>query len=175
MPNPKSEKEIEELAQSIDQLALFLAQKNRAPEAFILLNESITLSKQNPALPPDQLRNRLLLGSEIAIFAIKPREALDSIEAAQKLPNPKPTDMIKAATLAARSIPLVKNQEKLSDAERMKLTIDLGKTSVLILQQAVLAGLSDLEFLKKNPDLDSIRELPAFKELLKTVELKKKN
>jgi len=32
-----------------------------------------------------------------------------------------------------------------------------------------------LEFLKKNPDLDSIRELPAFKELLKTVELKKKN
>ena len=52
---------------------------------------------------------------------------------------------------------------------------DLGKTSVMILQQAVLAGLSDLEFLKKNPDLESIRELPGFKELLKAMELKKKN
>jgi len=174
-PNPKSEKEAEELAQSIDRLVLFLAQKNRAPEAFILFNESIALSKQNPSLPPDQLRNRLLLGAEVAIFAIKPREALEIIGAVQKIPNPKPTDMIKAATLAARSIPLVKNQEKLSDAERTMLVNDLGKTSVVILQQAVLTGLSDIEFLRKNADLDSVRELPAFKELLKAVELKKKN
>lgn len=173
--NPKGEKETEELAQSIDQLAIFLAQKNRAPEAFILFNESLTLSKQNPSLPPDQLRNRLLLGAEIAIFAIKPSVTLEAIEAAQKLPNPKPTDMIKAASLASRAIPSVKNQEKLSDAERTKLVSDLGKTSVMILQQAVLAGLSDLEFLKKNPDLEPIRELPGFKELLKAMELKKKN
>ena len=83
--------------------------------------------------------------------------------------------MIKAATLASRAIPAVKNQEKLSDAERMKLTIDLGKIAVMILQQAVLAGLSDIEFLKKTPDFESIRELPAFKELLKALELKKKN
>ncbi len=173
--NPKGDKETEELAQSIDQLALFLAQKNRAPEAFILFDESINLSKQNPSLQTDQLRNRLLLGTEIAIFAIKPREALETIQAAQKLPNPKPTDMIKAATLASRAIPAVKNQEKLSDAERIKLASDLGKTSVAILQQAVLAGLADLDFLKKNPDLESIRDLPAFKELLKAVELKKGN
>ncbi|NBY00816.1 MAG: hypothetical protein EBQ87_02370 [Planctomycetes bacterium] len=116
-----------------------------------------------------------MLGTEIAIFAIKPREALETIQAAQKLPNPKPTDMIKAATLASRAIPAVKNQEKLSDAERIKLASDLGKTSVAILQQAVLAGLADLDFLKKNPDLESIRDLPAFKELLKAVELKKGN
>lgn len=110
--NPKGEKETEELAQSIDQLAMFLAQKNRAPEALILFNESITLSKQNPALPLNQLRNRLLIRAEIAIFAIKPREALESIEEVQKLPNAGPTDMIKAATLASRAIPSVKNQEK---------------------------------------------------------------
>jgi hypothetical protein len=116
-----------------------------------------------------------LLGAEIAIFAIKPSVTLEAIEATQKLPNPKPTDMIKAASLASRAIPSVKNQEKLSDAERTKLVSDLGKTSVMILQQAVLAGLSDLEFLKKNPDLESIRELPGFKELLKAMELKKKN
>ena len=173
--NPKGEKETEDLAQSIDQLVLFLAQRNRAPEGLSLLNESITISKQNINLPPDVLRNRLLFLAEIASLALKPREALEAIQSSQGVPNPKPADMIKAATLAARSIPLVKNQEKLSDAERMKLVSDLEKTAVSILQQAVIAGLSDIDFLTKNPDLEPIRMNPGFKELLKALELKKKN
>lgn len=86
--NPKGEKETEELAQSIDQLAMFLAQKNRAPEALILFNESITLSKQNPALPLNQLRNRLLIRAEIAIFAIKPRRLLNPSRRFKNFPTP---------------------------------------------------------------------------------------
>ena len=171
--NLRSVQENEDLANSIESVAIYLGEKNRAPEAFIMMQESVSITKETGP-NSETLRLRLLTLAEFANFSAKPEETLAAVQASLKIPSIKPMEMIKAVTLVSRAIPLIKKQTKLSEAERLKLSADCAKTAIEVLQKAVLAGLSDLDFLMKNPDLEPLRELPAFKELIKAVEMKKK-
>lgn len=164
----KSSPLFEEVARAMETLAVFLAQRNRAPEAYPLLQESLQVSAESKGTTPEMKQNRQLILAEVGASIGKPAEALQSIQQAMKSPPPKLAELIKGGTIASRCIPLFEKMNQSKQVEESKsLAIDL-------LQKSVLAGLADATFLKNNPDLEPLRTLPAFQEILKSVEMKKK-
>ena len=161
-PNDLTLKESLNLAR--EQLAIFLVQRNRSEEAFPIL-QKIGSDTPNTA-SPEIRQKRILNVAEIASTISKPKEAHESLKTVLK-DSLSLQNQIKAATLAARCASLFEKEKQADQASECK------KLAISLLQKAVAGGLRDADFLKKNPDLESIRGSAEFQELLKSVEMKK--
>jgi serine/threonine protein kinase/Flp pilus assembly protein TadD len=82
-------------------------------------------------------------------------------------------DLYQAAGFLARAVPLAAKDEKLSAAKRKELAKDYADRALAVLRQAVQKGYKDVARLKKDPDLDSLRQRDDFRRLLAELEKKK--
>src|SRR5262249_55595503 len=72
----------------------------------------------------------------------------------------------KAALFLARCLRDVGKDEKLTTAERQKLTQQLGDLALELLRKAVQGGYKDVTVLKNSPDLEPLRSRPDFQKLV---------
>jgi serine/threonine-protein kinase len=75
-------------------------------------------------------------------------------------------DAYKAAGFFARCVPLAQKDAKLSEAQRKELAKSYGDRAVGALRQAVAKGYKDAAHLKKDTDLDPLRDRDDFRKLL---------
>jgi hypothetical protein len=79
-------------------------------------------------------------------------------------------DTYGAGCLLARCITLAEKDAALPEAKRKELAESYAQRALALLQQAVKIGYKDLALMKKDPDLESLRQREEFKKLLAELE-----
>jgi hypothetical protein len=77
-----------------------------------------------------------------------------------------------AACRLALCGPLAEKDDKLLDAKRKELAQSYGDRAMAMLRQAVKNGYKDVTHMKKDTDLDSLRQREDFQQLLRELEAK---
>jgi serine/threonine-protein kinase len=91
--------------------------------------------------------------------------ALGAAELARRAFQPA-IDAYDAACLLARCIPVAQKDAKLPEARRKELTQSYGDQAMAALRQAVANGYKDMDYLRKDKNLDSLRQRDDFQKLL---------
>jgi tetratricopeptide (TPR) repeat protein/tRNA A-37 threonylcarbamoyl transferase component Bud32 len=81
-----------------------------------------------------------------------------------------PNDLYNAACFLARCVPLAAKDDKLPEARRQELARDYADRAMTALRQAVARGFKDVAHLKKDRDLDPLRQRDDFQKLLADLE-----
>jgi hypothetical protein len=79
-------------------------------------------------------------------------------------------DTYGAGCLMARCITLAEKDAALPEAKRKELAESYAQQALALLQEAVKIGYKDLARMKKDPDLESLRQREEFKKLLAELE-----
>jgi tetratricopeptide (TPR) repeat protein len=167
-----------DLAGSLINLALLAQNRQDWTEARRLLAEALphhqAALKANPRHPVyrdyfrgycQQLGDTLLhLGDHAGAAAAADRLAELAVEPAN--------DLYQAAGFLARAVPLAAKDNKLPEAKRKELAKAYADRAMTALRQAVEKGFKDFAHLKKDADLDPLRERDDFRRLLADLEKK---
>jgi hypothetical protein len=90
-----------------------------------------------------------------------------------KLDIAEPGDTYDAACAFSRCVPLAEKDEKLGPDKRKELTRQYAETAVTLLQAAVKKGWKNVAHMKKDSDLDPVRNRDDFTKLLAELEAEK--
>jgi eukaryotic-like serine/threonine-protein kinase len=82
-------------------------------------------------------------------------------------------DAYQAACVLSRCVPLAEKDAELPEAKRMELAATYSERAMGVLRQAVAKGLKNVTALKKDADLDPLRQREDFQKLLRELEAKK--
>jgi hypothetical protein len=75
-------------------------------------------------------------------------------------------DVYNAACYLAQCVPLAEKDDKLSQVQRVDLVRRYAERAVVLLRQSVKAGWKDIAHLKKDTDLDPLRQRQDFRDLI---------
>jgi tetratricopeptide (TPR) repeat protein/tRNA A-37 threonylcarbamoyl transferase component Bud32 len=104
----------------------------------------------------------LSLGDHVAAAAAADRLAGIAVD--------PPNDLYNAACFLSRCAPLAAKDDKLREAKRKELAKDYADRALATLQQAVVKGFTDAAQMKKDADLDPLRQRDDFQKLLAELE-----
>jgi tetratricopeptide (TPR) repeat protein len=100
-------------------------------------------------------------------------EAVQTAETCRHLGWNSPFDAYRAACFLSLCIPIVAKHEKLDDKKRKDAVQFYGDAAMKLLRDAVGTGFKDSAHMKKDTDLDPLRQREDFRKLLAELEAKK--
>jgi tetratricopeptide (TPR) repeat protein len=167
-----------EVAGGMVNLALVLRDQGKLDEAVRLLQEAVPyhqaalrVNPQHPAYRSFYCNNRWALAGTYLRLGQHAEAAAAAEEYARLAVRPA-GDLYPAACYLARCVPLAEKDAKLPPSRRQELAEGYAARAVALLRQAVQKGYNNVPHLKKDPDLDALRQRPDFRELLADLEAK---
>jgi serine/threonine protein kinase/tetratricopeptide (TPR) repeat protein len=169
-----------DLAITCVNLARFHKQQGNWAAAKRLLLEGrphhLAALQANPRHPTyrQAYRNHLYMQTEIHARLLEQEEAVRTAETRCDLGWNPPADAYDAACFLSRCIPIVAKHDKLDDKRRKEAAQFFGDAAMKLLREAVSKGFKDVAHLKKDPDLDPLRQREDFKMVVADSEGKRK-
>jgi tetratricopeptide (TPR) repeat protein len=130
--------------------------------------------KTNPQQPTYRQHYQNHLGALTMVHAelLEQKDALRTAEICRDLNWNAPADAYNAACYLSRCIPIAAKHNKLDDAQRKEAVEFYGDAAMKLLREAVSKGFKDSAHMKKDADLDPLRQRGDFQKLV--VELEEK-
>jgi hypothetical protein len=150
-------------------LADSLIQLDRGVEAIPLLDEFLAKAPASPAVDPRLIPHAFGLRGKHFQKAGDPAGCRTTAEMWEKLNRTGAESLYEAACYRAMTAGV---QAKAKAADAAKLAQDDADRAMQWLHQAVKAGYKDVAHLKKDTDLDALREREDFKKLIAELEAK---
>jgi serine/threonine-protein kinase len=160
------------LGTTLTNLANLLRDQGQARPALSLLEEALPLLhsalKANPRHPEYQthLRQCHKALAETQLRLADHAAAAAAVDQLAQAPGASAEDLYTAAGLLATTIPLARQDTRLSEAQRPEVARGYAARALALLRQAVAHGYKDLANMKKDKALDPLRDDPAFRKLL---------
>jgi serine/threonine protein kinase/Tfp pilus assembly protein PilF len=132
--------------------------------------------KANPRHPTYRLfyRNYLNVLTTVHAGLLEPADAVRTAETCRDLGWDVPADAYDAACGLSQCIPIVAQHDKLDDKQRKKAAQFYGDAAMKLLRDAVSKGFKDVSQMKKDTDLDPLRQREDFQKLVAEMEGKGK-
>jgi serine/threonine-protein kinase len=138
-------------------------------EALTNVKKALGANAKSPFYRAVYCENRRLLATTL-VDAGDHRGAAEAAAELVRGTKQPVSDAYKAACFFSRCIPLAEEDPRLSDSRRRELTLSYGDQALAALEQARAKGYKDIDHLKKDADLDPLRQREDFKNLLAQVE-----
>jgi tetratricopeptide (TPR) repeat protein len=168
------------LAATCLNLALLNQQQGNWAAARRLLLEGrahhLAALKANPQHPTYRqfYRNHLNVLATVHAGLLEQADAVRTAETCRDLGWNGPADAYDAACYLSQCIPIVAKHHKLNDKQRKEATQFYGDAAMKLLRDAVSKGYKDVPHMKKDTDLDPLRQREDFKKLIAELEGKGK-
>jgi serine/threonine protein kinase/tetratricopeptide (TPR) repeat protein len=164
-----------DVGNTLDEMADLARRRKDYPAARRLLQEAEPYLKKALDANPRHPFYREVYSDTRRVLAATLLELGDHAGAAEAAADlgrvaPDPAYAYKAAGFFSRCIPLAEKDAKLPEAKRKDLAKSYADRAVEALRQAVAKGYKDADHLKKDPDLDPLRERDDFRQLLAELE-----
>jgi serine/threonine protein kinase len=165
-----------ELAGTYVNLAtLQLKQGNWAAAKRLLLEggpHHLTALKANPRHPSYRQFYRSQLATLTPVYAglLEPEDAVHTAETCRDLGWDAPADAYDAACYLSLCVPIVAKHEKLDATQRTDAVQFYSNAAMKLLRHAVDKGFKDVAHIKKDPDLDPLRQRDDFQKLVAQLE-----
>jgi serine/threonine protein kinase len=165
-----------DLAGTCVNLALLQQQLRNWAAAKRLLLEGrrhhLTVLKANPSHPTyrEFYRNHLMVLATVHAGLLEQEDAVRTAETRRDLGWNAPADAYGATCFLSRCIPIVAQHDKLDDKQRKEAARFYGDAAMKLLREAVSKGYSDVVHMKKDTDLDPLREREDFQKLVAELE-----
>jgi serine/threonine protein kinase/tetratricopeptide (TPR) repeat protein len=158
---------------------LHLKQGNPAAAKQQLLEgrpHNLAALKTNPRQPTYRHHYRNHLGALTMVHAelLEQKDALRTAEICRDLSWNAPEDAYNAACFLSLCIPIAAKHKKLDDEQRKETVQFYGDAAMKLLREAVTKGFKDLAHIKKDADLDPLRQRGDFQKLVAELERKGK-
>ena len=101
-------------------------------------------------------------------------DAVRTAETHRDLGWDAPADAYDAACFLSQGVPIVAKHDKLDDKQRQEAAKFYGDAAMKLLRDAVSKGYKDVPHMKKDTDLDPLRQREDFQKLLADLEGKGK-
>jgi tetratricopeptide (TPR) repeat protein len=169
-----------ELAGNCVNLALHQLEQGNWAAAKRLLREGrphhLAALKANPRHPSYRqfYRNHLSVLTVVHSGLLEKEDAVRTAETCRDLGWNPPADAYDAASSLSLCIPTVTKHAKLDDKQRKEAAQFYGDAAMKLLRDAVSKGFKDVTHMKKDTDLDSLRQREDFQRLVAEVEEKGK-
>jgi tetratricopeptide (TPR) repeat protein len=169
-----------ELAGTCANLALLHQQQGNWAAARRVLLEGrphhLAALKANPRHPTYRqfYRNHLMVLTEAHAGLLEPEDAVRTAETVRDLGWSAPADAYDAACSLSLCIPIVAKHDKLDDKGRKGAAQFYGAAAMKLLRDAVSRGYKDVARMKKDADLDPLRQRDDFKRVVEDLEGKGK-
>ena len=169
-----------DLAGTCTNLASFHRLKGNWAAAKRLLLEGrphhLATLKANPRHPTYRqfYRNHLKVLTEVHAGLMKKDEAVRTAEARRDLGWDPPADAYDAAGFLSGCIPIAAKHQKLDDQQRQESAQFYTDAALKLLRDAVSKGYKDVAHMKKDTDLDPLRQRDDFQKLVAELEGKGK-
>jgi serine/threonine protein kinase len=153
-------------------------QRNWASAQRILLEgrpHHLAALEGNPRNPSARqfYRNHLKVLTEVHAALLEKDEAVRTAEVRRDLGWDPPADAYDAAGSLSRCIPIAAKHQKLNDQERKELARFYTDAALKLLRNAVSKGYKDVAHMKKDADLDPLRQRDDLQKLVAELEAKK--
>ena len=161
-----------ELAISCVNLAFSHGQQRNWTAALPLLRESLphhlAALKASPRHPTyrQAYRNHLNMLTKVHAGLLEPDDAVRTAEACRDLGWNAPEDVYNAACFLSQCVPIVAEHDKLDDQQRKQAVQFYGDEAMSLLREAVSKGYEDAARIKKDEDLDPLRQREDFQALV---------
>jgi serine/threonine protein kinase/tetratricopeptide (TPR) repeat protein len=165
-----------EVARTCVDLAVLHEQQGNWAAAKRLLLEArphhLAALKANPLHPYYRAFYRLYLITLTALHAglLEQEDAIRTAETCRDLGWNAPADAYDAACYLSRCVPIVAKHDKLDDKQRQEAAQFYSDAAMQMLRDAVSKGFKDMALMKKDTDLDPLREREDFKKLVAELE-----
>jgi tetratricopeptide (TPR) repeat protein len=165
-----------ELAGTYVNLALLQQQQGNWAAAKQLLLEGrphhLAALKANPRHPFYRQLYRDHLGVLTMVHAglLEQDDVVRTAETCRDLGWDGPTDAYNAACYLSQCIPIVAKHDKLDDKQRTEAAQFFGDAAMKLLREAVSRGYKDVPHMKKDTDLDPLRQREDFQKLIAELE-----
>jgi eukaryotic-like serine/threonine-protein kinase len=135
--------------------------------------------ESNPRHPAHRQFYRNHLGALTAVHAglLEQEDAVRTAETCRNLGNlgwNPPADAYDAACFLSRCVPIVAKHDKLDATQRQEAAQFYGDAAMKLLREAVSKGYKDVAHMKKDTDLDPLRQRDDFQKLVAELEGKGK-
>jgi tetratricopeptide (TPR) repeat protein len=132
--------------------------------------------KANPRHPTYRLfyRNYLNVLTTVHAGLLEREDAVRTAETCRDLTWDAPADAYDAACYLSRCVPIVAKHDKLDDRQRKEAAQFYGDAAMKLLRAAVSKGYKDAAHMKKDTDLDPLRQREDFQKLVAELEGKGK-
>jgi tetratricopeptide (TPR) repeat protein len=118
-------------------------------------------------------RNHLSVLTEVHAGLLEQEDAVRTAEACRDLGWNAPVDAYDAACFLSLCIPIVAKHDKLDDKQRKEAAQFYGDAAMKLLREAVGKGWKDVAHMKKDTDLDPLRQREDFQKLVAELEGKR--
>jgi serine/threonine protein kinase/tetratricopeptide (TPR) repeat protein len=165
-----------DLAATCTSLAIMHCQQGNWAAAKRFLLEArphhLAALKANPRHPTYRqfYRNHLGLLTEVHAGLLEPEEAVQTAKTRRDLGWNPPADAYDAAGVLSWCIRSVAKHDKLDDKQRKEATEFYGAAAMKILRDAVRKGYKDVAHMKKDTDLEPLRQRVDFQKLVAQLE-----
>jgi tetratricopeptide (TPR) repeat protein len=169
-----------ELGRTCVNLALLHSQQGDWSAAKRLLLEGrphhLAALKSNPrnSYYRQLYRNHLAAKTTAQAGLLEPEDAGRTAQTCRDLGWDAPADAYDAACALSLCIPIVAKHAKLDEKQRQEATRFYGDGAMKVLREAVSQGYKDVAHMKKDTDLDSLRQREDFQKLVAELEGKGK-
>jgi tetratricopeptide (TPR) repeat protein len=169
-----------ELAGTCVNLALLRQQQGNWAAAKRLLLEGrphhLAALRANPRDPTYRqfYRNHLNVLTAVQAGLLEPEAAVRTAATCRDLGWNTPADAYDAACFLSQCIPIVAKHDKLNDKERKEAARFYGDAAMKLLRDAVSKGYKDSVHMKKDADLDPLRQREDYKKLVAELKGKRK-
>jgi tetratricopeptide (TPR) repeat protein len=132
--------------------------------------------KANPRHPSycQHYRNHLMMLTAAHGGLLEPADAVRTAETCRDLGWDAPADAYNAACFLSLCVPIAAKHDKLNAAQREEAAQFYGDTAMKLLRDAVGKGYKDVAHVKKDTDLDPLRQRDDFQRLIAELERKGK-
>jgi hypothetical protein len=154
-------------------------QRNWAAAKRLLLEgrpHHLAALKANPRHPTYRqfYRNHLSVLTMVHAGLLEQEDAVRTADTCRDLGWNAPADAYDAACFLSQCVPILAKHKKLDDKRRKEAAQFYGDAAMKILHEAVRKGYKDLALMKKDTDLDPLRQREDFKKLVVELEGKGK-
>jgi hypothetical protein len=154
-------------------------QRNWAAAKRLLLEgrpHHLAALKANPRHPTYRrfYRNHLGVLTMVHAGLLEQADAVRTAETCRDLGWDAPATACDAACFLSQCIPIVAKHDKLDDKQRQEAAQFYGDAAIKILREAVSKGFKDVAHMKKDTDLDPLRQRADFQKLVAELEGKGK-
>jgi tetratricopeptide (TPR) repeat protein len=132
--------------------------------------------KANPRNPTYRqfYRNHLIVLTQAHAGLLEQLDAVRTSETRRDLGWDAPADAYDAACFLSLCIPIVAQHAKLNAKQRQEVVQFYGEAAMKLLRDAVRKGYQDVAHMKKDTDLDALRQRQDFQKLIAELERKRK-
>jgi tetratricopeptide (TPR) repeat protein len=167
-----------ELGGTLSNLAMVRLNQGDPAEAQQLLERAITHQraalKANPKNPVyrEFLSNHFAVLADVQVRREQYPAAVESAVELAGLRKENAEDAYDAACIWARCVPLAEQDQKSADDKRRELAQRYGDQAMTLLREAMTRGYKDVEHMKQDDDLASLRKRADFQKALAEMETK---